>query len=486
MATKTFNQVRLVSLEELSPYTRNSRLHPQDHIDQIARSIETFGFTNPILTDGDNGIIAGHGRFAAAKKLGLKSVPVISLDGLSEEDKKAYIIADNKLTDNSSFDIDVLRAEMSELRDIDYDLTLTGFSEDELEDLFGDEDGEGGEGEGSVGLADKFMIPPFSVLNAREGWWQDRKKKWISLGIRSEEGRSHSDSDGGSTFVKGRSTDEKMDEASKKILNAGNGTSIFDPVLCELVYRWFSPADGLILDPFAGGSVRGIVAAKLGRQYFGGELRPEQVAANREQWDSLIDKTVDGFDAEAPVWHCGDSRHIDEVASDIEADMVFSCPPYANLEVYSDDPNDLSTLSYDKFRVAYAEIIKKTCSRLKNDSFACFVVGEVRDKKGVYYGFVPDTIKAFQDVGLRYYNEAILVTAIASLSLRAGKQFSASRKLGKTHQNVLVFVKGDPKLAAKRCGNPMIPDAAFPELEEDGVVTCPNCAHSWDTAFDAR
>lgn len=484
MDTKTFNQVRLVSLEELTPYARNSRLHPEDHITQIARSIEAFGFTNPILTDGDNGIIAGHGRFAAAKKLGLKSVPVISLEGLSEEDKRALVIADNKLTDNSAFDIDVLRAEMAELRDIDYDLSLTGFSEDELDDLFGDDDDDEGEGVGSVALADKFLIPPFSVLNAREGWWQDRKRKWISLGIRSEEGRSNSNEGGGSTFAKGRESGEKMDDTSKKIIDAGNTTSIFDPVLCELVYRWFSPEGGLILDPFAGGSVRGIVAAKLGREYYGSELRPEQVEANREQWNGLADKTVSGFDATAPIWHCGDSRQIDEAK--VEADMIFSCPPYANLEVYSDDPKDLSTLPYDKFKLAYAEIIKKACSRLRMDSFACFVVGEVRDKKGFYYNFVSDTIQAFQDAGLRYYNEAILVTAVASLSLRAGKQFSASRKLGKTHQNVLVFVKGDPKLAAKRCGDPMIPAAAFPEEVEEGVVICPNCGHNWDRKFDVN
>lgn len=486
MDTKTINQVQLVPIEDLIPYARNSRLHPRDHIEQIARSIEKFGFTNPILTDGDSGIIAGHGRFAAAQLLGLKSVPAISLEGLSEEDKKAYIIADNKLTDNSAFDIDVLRAEMSELRDIDYDLSLTGFSEDELADLFGDDDDDGGGEGGSVALADKFMIPPFSVLNAREGWWQDRKRKWISLGIRSEEGRSNSNDGGGSTFVKGRASGEKMDDASKKIIDAGNTTSIFDPVLCELVYRWFSPEGGMVIDPFAGGSVRGIVAAKLGRRYFGSELRSEQVEANREQWNELADKTVSGFDAEAPMWHCGDSRDIDQAAAKVEADMLFSCPPYANLEVYSDDPKDLSTLPYDKFKPAYAEIIKKACSRLKKDSFACFVVGEVRDKKGCYYNFVSDTIQAFLDAGLSYYNEAILVTAVASLSLRAGKQFSASRKLGKTHQNVLVFVKGDPKLAAKRCGDPMIPEAAFPEAEDEGVVTCPNCAHSWDARFDAR
>jgi hypothetical protein len=136
----------------------------------------------------------------------------------------------------------------------------------------------------------------------------------------------------------------------------------------------------------------------------------------------------------------------------VQADFVFSCPPYADLEVYSHDPKDLSTLGYAEFRTAYFEIIKKTCFLLKKDRFACFVVGEVRDKKGNYYDFVGDTVQAFKEAGLNYYNEAILVTPCGSVAMRAGKSFSFSRKLGKAHQNVLVFVKGDGKKAAQACG----------------------------------
>jgi DNA modification methylase len=226
---------------------------------------------------------------------------------------------------------------------------------------------------------------------------------------------------------------------------ASSGTSIFDPVLCELAYRWFCPPGGVILDPFAGGSVRGIVASKLGRRYVGVDLRAEQVAANEDQAARICD------DPE-PVWHVGDSRNIDIIASDVAADLVFSCPPYADLEVYSDDPADLSTLEYSEFRKAYFEIVAKTCSLLKPDRFACFVVGEVRDKRGNYYGFVPDTIAAFREAGLHFYNEAILVTAAGSLPIRAGKQFAATRKLGKTHQQVLVFLKGDAKRAVEAIG----------------------------------
>lgn len=222
-----------------------------------------------------------------------------------------------------------------------------------------------------------------------------------------------------------------------------SGTSIFDPVLCELIYRWFSPPGGVVLDPFAGGSVRGIVASYLGRAYHGVELRAEQVNANYEQLAIAR--------APTPSWYCGDSRDIADICGAVEADLVFSCPPYADLEVYSDDPRDLSQMDYPAFVDAYRAVIAAACARLKQDRFACFVVGEVRDKAGNYRGLVGDTVAAFRAAGLHFYNEAILITAVGSLPIRVGKQFVAGRKLGKTHQNVLVFVKGDGKRAARAC-----------------------------------
>ena len=244
------------------------------------------------------------------------------------------------------------------------------------------------------------------------------------------------------------------------------GTSIFDPVLCELAYRWFCPPGGLVLDPFAGGSVRGIVAAMLGRRYLGVDLRPEQVAANEAQAQAICDALM-------PQWLVGDSAEVIP-GLDVEADFVFSCPPYADLEVYSDDPRDLSTMAYADFREALVRIVAAACDRLKPDRFACFVVGDVRDSKGCYYGFPWHTIDAFERAGLRLYNEAVLVTAAGSLPIRAGKQFAATRKLGKTHQNVLVFVKGDPRKATEAIGEvefgDMPGDAAEGESDEYGEL----------------
>jgi len=141
--------------------------------------------------------------------------------------------------------------------------------------------------------------------------------------------------------------------------------------------------------------------------------------------------------------------------------MICSCPPYADLEVYSDDPADLSNMAYADFVEAYRGIIRKSVAMLKQDRFACFVVGEVRGKDGVYRNFVGDTISAFTDAGASYYNEAILVTTVASLAIRAAKAFTTSRKLGKTHQNVLIFVKGDAKAATAACGVVEIDPALF-------------------------
>jgi hypothetical protein len=224
-----------------------------------------------------------------------------------------------------------------------------------------------------------------------------------------------------------------------------SGTSIFDPVLCELAYRWFSPPGGVVLDPFAGGSVRGIVAAKLGREYVGVDLRPEQIAANREQAARICAEGV------MPSWHVGDSAKV-LPGLKVAADFVFSCPPYGDLEVYSDRAEDLSAMGHAAFIAAYRAIIAAAVGKLKPDRFACFVVGDFRDGKGFYRNFVSDTIGAFVDAGAGLYNEAILVTAAGSLPIRAGKQFTASRKMGKTHQNVLVFCKGDPKRATQACG----------------------------------
>lgn len=185
---RNFPRNFIARIDSLTTYKNNARSHSDAQVAQIAASIAEFGWTNPVLIDERGELIAGHGRLMAAKKLGLAEVPAIQLEGLSAAQKAALRLADNKLALNAGWDEALLRTELEDLRATGFDLALTGFGEDELAGLFAD-DGEGAGSSGAGSLAAMFGVPPFSVLNARDGWWQDRKRAWLSLGIQSELGR---------------------------------------------------------------------------------------------------------------------------------------------------------------------------------------------------------------------------------------------------------------------------------------------------------
>jgi len=802
----TAPKVLLRKIDELTPDPRNARTHSEAQVAQIVASIERFGWTNPVLAD--DLIRAGHGRQMAARAIYAEggtiylapgkerggtaipkgTVPVIDCTGWTEDERKAYALADNQLALQAGWDTEILMAQLDELSAAEFDIAEIGFDMEAIDALgIGEigtatETAPAGKKQGGGSLANEFMIPPFTVLNAREGWWMDRKRAWLSLGIKSEVGRGENllgmsdtmlepdpekraamqaareEAKGkartfGQDFMRGEGTNavtgrkkglggvtmdalsshpryyEQKTAAEAKVgrkltpeeferdhwvlpdSELSSGTSIFDPVLCELAYRWFSPVGGRVLDPFAGGSVRGIVCAALGRHYTGVDLRAEQIEANRAQWPAVaaqlgtpapraaeevpalavdeiegirvvrddrvlggtkrraLDRLVAGIDADElvyatpaygfaqialagacraagkkatifvaarsdrhprtqlaadlganivevkagrlnviqsrarkhceatgaylvpfgmddeifvdamaqeiaalpgeaptevwcvagsgtltralqrafpdaahhavqigrdpdvgeaklwkapeafeddatdpppfpscsnydakawrfirehaapgalfwnlgadmepqpafapvePVWHVGDSNKVltdDAVGGDF--DFVFSCPPYGDLEVYSDDPDDISTLDMAGFDAIYAEIIAKAVARLADNRFACFVVGDYRDKRGIYANFVSKTIAAFEAAGAPLYNEAILITSVGSLPIRTAKQFRSTRKLGKTHQNVLVFVKGDPRKAVEALGPVDVSDALARFEEED-------------------
>lgn len=714
-----------VKAGSLIPNPKNWRTHPDDQRDAIRGVLAEIGYAGALLvretTDGLM-LIDGHARAEATPD---SDVPVLVLD-LSEEEADYLLATFDPIGAMAGKDEAALTALLADVA------TSNAAVKAMLDAMLG------GTGSGAVGasgaketppsLMQRFGVPPFTVLDARQGYWQERKRAWLSLGLRSEVGRGEnllkfsdtmlqpdpSKRRGTLEAIASNQADLKAMLGSRGSATAGKGTSIFDPVLCELAYRWFCPPGGTVLDPFAGGSVRGIVAARLGRRYAGIDLRPEQVEANQQQWaeigcptvlapavvpDSTPDLTpvdwipgpdvwvkrddafafagvrggkvrtcrvlsegatglvtagsrqspqanivaqiarrlgvpcrvhtpegelspellaardagaeivqhpagynnvivararedaaargwreipfgmeceeavrqtsaqvrnlpddarrlvvpcgsgmslagilhglcatgneipvvavVVGADPEkrldryapmdwrgrvtlvrsdldyhahapvtrigdvdldpvyeakclpylqpgdclwvvgrrqtveptaataspVPLWLAGDSREMDALLpSDFAADLVFTCPPYADLEVYSDDPRDLSTMDYADFLAVYREIVGKAVGRLRDDRFACVVVGDVRDPKGLYRNFVSETIAAFQSAGATLYNEAILVTPISALRLRAAGAFVSSRKLGKTHQNVLVFVKGDPKKATAAIG----------------------------------
>lgn len=521
-----------MKLSQIKTNPNNPRIIRDEKFEKLKKSIQDFPQMmelRPIIVDESGTILGGNMRYQAIKSLKMAEVPdewVKRVEELTEDQKKEFIVKDN--VGFGDWDWDLIANEWDALPLNAWGLDVPGF------DLTETESDKTGEEETKVTLADRFLVPPFSVLDARQGYWQDRKRAWLALGIESELGRGEnlqglSDSNDEYRYNKQAWFDRKksngllgFSEQARSHYKTGNGksparcfgqdlmrgehtlgaitahkteakgvlghpettgdisfyskkrakeaeigreielseflekyytptgkdtqsgTSIFDPVLCEIAYRWFTGEDFTILDPFAGGSVRGVVASRLNRNYVGVELRKEQIEANKTQAERLCKENK-------PVWINGDSRHITEIATG-EYDFIFSCPPYADLEVYSDDPQDLSTLPYEKFREDYKQIIKQSVSMLKNNRFACFVVGEVRSKKGEYYNFIGDTIQAFIDAGVKYYNEAILVTSVGSLPIRVGRQFDAGRKLGKTHQNVLVFIKGDAKKATTDCG----------------------------------
>ena len=267
------------------------------------------------------------------------------------------------------------------------------------------------------------MITPFSVLDTRTKEWKSKKEYWITtFGIQSELGREET-------------------ESRTMFWDSPTNVSIFDPVLCELMYDWFSPKDGKVLDPFAGGSVRGIVAEEMGRTYMGIDLSESQVKANKKQ-------------SKKPIWICGDSNEMLDEVFDESWDFVFTCPPYYDLEIYTDNPSDISNMDVESFDKVYESILQKSVKKLKNNRFFAIVVSEVREPSvtgkystGRYRGLVRKTIDMLEGAGLEFYNDMVLFNSQHQAS-RVGKTyFERNRKIPSVHQNVLVFVKGNPDIA---------------------------------------
>jgi hypothetical protein len=273
-------------------------------------------------------------------------------------------------------------------------------------------------------------------LRTELGPWRDRRAAWNDLGLASRSGREHV------------TTYASSGEFAQKHLTAINGgLSTFDPVLAEVSYEWYCPEGGSILDPFAGGSVRGLVAGNGGYRYTGVDLSPDQVDANEDQ---AADWAARDLLAAEPQWLLGDAADVLPSLQQGAYDYVFTCPPYHNLEKYSDHPADLSAMRWKEFAEAYREIIAESVRCLAEDRFATWVVGEVRNSAGALRNLVPLTIAAHEDAGARHYNDAVLMNTLGTVPMRLGNQWRASRKMGRHHQYVLTFIKGDPKRATAR------------------------------------
>lgn len=285
-------------------------------------------------------------------------------------------------------------------------------------------------------LLGRFGIPPLTVFDRRQGYWQNRKRAWIGMGIASGDGR-----DGALAFVGREDADDFL---SEKILAVSGGTSIFDPVIAEILLRWYCPPAGKVYDPFAGGSVRGIVTMALGRHYRGRDVREEQIEANIAQAVSFVDRHGDA--GGTAIWDHADGT---TAYDGTPVDMILTCPPYGDLEVYSEQADDISTMSRDDFADAYMDAVVNAVNALAPNRFSCWVVGNYRDKRsGDLVDLVGLTIGAHLAAGARFHTENIIVDPVGTGAMRAAATFKALRRPIRVHQQCLVFVKGDPKAAA--------------------------------------
>lgn len=269
-------------------------------------------------------------------------------------------------------------------------------------------------------MSDYFGVAPFSILNTTDKDWINRKQRWNKLINDTGQARKNVLAGGNS---------------EKDVMNNMNGSSILDAVLAELMIKWFTEEGFTTFDPFAGDTVFGFISGYLKRPFEGIELRQEQVDFNQMQCnrENINCKYI-----------CDTSENMDIYIENESKDFIFSCPPYADLEVYSDLKEDLSTMSHEDFFKVYEKILKNTYNKLKNDRFAVIITSEVRNKKGEYIRLVPNTINIMVEAGYIYYNDIILMNSVGTLPMRTGRHMNAGRKIGRRHQNVLVFYKGNP------------------------------------------
>lgn len=387
-------------ISKIVPYENNPVDHTEASTRKTAQSILDFGFNAPILVDELNVILYGHGRRLAAMHLGLMVVPVLVRRGLTEEQKQAYRIVDNRAAEESDWNLGKLKVEMEKIGD-KFDLA---FNEDELEKIRSfDISGALAKLQASSAtvdappattgataapkepkprkaptLEDAFSIPPASVFDTRSSAWKARAKAWGDIA----------------------------------------GTGIDDPVLAELAIRWFCPPAGSVLDPFAGTGIRAAVASRLGREFHGVVPEAGKIGALLRSEDPV------------PNWYGGD---ISAVPTPVLADLLLICPNASP---------ELEAMQFPEFVLHYRATVERAAAKLKLCRFAVFVVGDVRAPDGGMRALPAITVDVAESSGLRLQSEAALV-----IGGKAGKAFAESRKLSSAHLSVLIFAKGDPTLA---------------------------------------
>ena len=342
------------------------------------------------------------------------TAPIIKASELSEDERREFVIKDN--IGYGDWDMDVLANEWDS-QDLD-DWGLDVWQDNSA----GDNSKSDNSSPANASLNDRFVVPPFSILDTRKGYWQARKKMWRELIGDMGESRENTLADGETNCM----------------ASINKGVSLFDPVLSEIMAKWFTPEVGAkIFDSFAGDTQKGLVFGQCGYEFTGIELRQEQVDINN--------RVLDGRDLSVR-YICDDGQNVAQHIDADSQDLLFSCPPYFDLEHYSDLENDASNQkSYDDFIQILRNAFTAAISCLKENRFAVIVVGDIRDKStGFYYDFCGDIKRIFKDGGMCLYNECILVEPIGTLPKRV-QRYMYNRKIGKCHQNILIFYKGNPK-----------------------------------------
>lgn len=403
------DRITRLPVADLKLNPKNPRTLSEEKVAKLQNSLRSFPEmleARPLVVDENNVVLGGNARLLAAQALGLETLPVYRATWSAEKHDE-FIIKDN--VSFGEWDWDILANEWNEAELLEWGLEVW---QPDAFDRF--------EPQERPALKDVFGIPPTTILNSRAGEWQERKKAWKAMIQENGESRE-------GTLAKGEMSPFKPGLST-------NGVSILDPVLAEAMVHWFGVQGGHAIDPFAGDTVFGYVAASTGMEFTGIELRQEQADVNNERTKDLKARYICDT-GENVLKHIGEAR----------ADLLFSCPPYYDLEVYSDDPRDASNqASYQEYLDLMTTALTAAAKCLKPNRFAVIVIGDVRDKKGSYHR-IPDHIcEIMEAAGMRLLNELILVEPIGQSGAMRARNSMKHRKVFKCHQNVLVFYNGEP------------------------------------------
>lgn len=279
-------------------------------------------------------------------------------------------------------------------------------------------------------------ITPLTVLHTARRDWQARRKAWLDAGLDDGDGRTH-------ISVWPTITPEEGIRWQRRV-------SIFDPVLAEIFILWHTRPGDTVLDPFAGGPVRGLVAAHLGRHYIGIDISPSQVAANQARRDAWAAR---GLLAGSVTWHVGAAQRLLPEFDPETVDYVLTCPPYHDLERYTDDPADLSVMAWEEYVQAVHAITAETARILRPDRWATWVTGDLRDKRGHLRRLPAMVDAAHEQAGMPLVNDQIVVTPLGGKFGVLWRSWGG-RSATRVHQHAHTYIRGDRRRAAARLRAP--------------------------------